>query len=57
MIPDNLEGIDSDILSPINAWMDKEKFQIESDKLSKLFKDNFIIYGDEVDYLKVGGPV
>ena len=57
MIPDNLEGIDSDILSPINAWMDKEKFQIESEKLSKLFKDNFIIYGDEVDYLKVGGPV
>ena len=57
MIPDNLEGIDSDILSPINAWMDKEKFQIESEKLSKLFKDNFIKYGDEVDYLKVGGPV
>ena len=56
MIPNNLEGIDSEILNPINAWIDKEKFQVESKKLSNLFKDNFIKYGDKVDYLKVGGP-
>ena len=57
MIPENLEGVDMEILNPINAWTDKEKFQIESKKLSSLFKENFIKYGDEIDYLKVGGPV
>ena len=56
MIPENLEGLDREILNPINAWADKEKFQIESKILSNLFKENFIKYGDEVDYLKVGGP-
>ena len=57
MIPENIEGVNSEILNPINAWSDKEKFQIESKKLSNLFKKNFIKYGDKVDYLKVGGPI
>ena len=57
MMPGYLEGIDSQILDPINAWSDKEKYQFESKKLSDLFKENFIKYGKEVEYLKVGGPV
>jgi len=57
MIPDKLEGIDSEILNPINAWDDKELFSSESKKLSDLFKQNFTKYGDVVNHLKVGGPL
>jgi phosphoenolpyruvate carboxykinase (ATP) len=57
MIPSDLKGIDSKILNPINAWSDKEKYHSESKKLSDLFKENFVKYGDEVKHLKVGGPV
>ena len=57
MIPSDLKGIDSKILNPINAWSDKEKYHSESRKLSDLFKENFVKYGDEVKHLKVGGPV
>ena len=46
MIPENLKGVDMEILNPINAWIDKEKFKIESKKLSNLFKENFIKYGE-----------
>tara|TARA_Y100001935_G_scaffold121997_1_gene101136 strand:+ start:178 stop:1794 length:1617 start_codon:yes stop_codon:yes gene_type:complete len=56
MIPNKLNGIEDHILSPINAWNDKEEFLLESKKLSDLFKENFIKYGNEVEHLKVGGP-
>ena len=57
MIPDHIEGIDATILKPANAWSDKDKYHLESRKLSDLFKENFIKYGKEVEYLKVGGPL
>ena len=56
MIPNKLNGIEDHILSPINAWNDKEEFLLESKKLSDLFKENFTKYGNEVEHLKVGGP-
>ncbi len=56
MIPDKLNGVEDHILNPINAWKNKEEFHIESKKLSDLFKENFIKYGNEVEYLKEGGP-
>ena len=56
MIPDKLNGIDDQILNPINAWNDKKEFHLESKKLSDLFKENFIKYGNEVEHLKLGGP-
>ena len=57
MIPDTLNGVNSDILNPINAWSDKKFFIYESKKLSELFKENFKKYGDKVEYLVSGGPV
>ena len=57
MIPDNLDGVDSAILNPINAWTDKKLFNGESRKLSDLFKENFLKYGEQVNHLKAGGPV
>ena len=56
MIPEKLNGIEDHILNPINAWNDKDEFHLESKKLSDLFKENFIKYGNEVEYLKAGGP-
>ena len=56
MVPDNLEGVDSAILNPINAWVDKHFFTEESKKLSNLFKQNFKKFGKEVEHLLCGGP-
>ena len=56
LIPNKLDGIEDHILNPINAWKSKEEFHLESKKLSDLFKQNFIKYGNEVAHLKVGGP-
>ena len=56
LIPNKLDGIEDHILNPINAWKSKEEFHLESKKLSDLFKENFIKYGNEVEHLKVGGP-
>ena len=56
MIPEKLNGIEDHILNPINAWNDKDEFHLESKKLSDLFKENFIKYGNEVEHLKSGGP-
>tara|TARA_Y100000588_G_scaffold394044_1_gene512506 strand:+ start:2588 stop:4219 length:1632 start_codon:yes stop_codon:yes gene_type:complete len=56
MIPEVLDGVNSEILNPINAWDDKELFISESKKLSVLFKENFKKYGGEVEYLLGGGP-
>ena len=56
MIPEKLNGIEDHILNPVNAWNDKDEFHLESKKLSNLFKENFIKYGNEVEHLKSGGP-
>ena len=57
MIPNSLDGVNSEILNPVNAWDDKNLFIDESKKLSDLFKENFKKYGAEVEYLLSGGPV
>ena len=57
MIPKMLDGVNSKILNPINAWSDSDLFIKESQKLSNLFKENFKKYGIEVEYLISGGPV
>tara|TARA_Y100000994_G_scaffold249565_1_gene262114 strand:+ start:4437 stop:6068 length:1632 start_codon:yes stop_codon:yes gene_type:complete len=57
MIPSSLDGVKSEILNPINAWIDKGLFINESKKLSDLFKKNFKKYGTEVEYLVSGGPL
>ena len=55
-IPTQIEGIDSKILNPVNSWPSKKDYDSDAIKLAKLFKDNFISYGDEVKYLINAGP-
>ncbi|XP_010444578.1 PREDICTED: phosphoenolpyruvate carboxykinase [ATP]-like [Camelina sativa] len=40
-IPDEVEGVPSDILEPINAWADKDAYQDTLLKLARLFRNNF----------------
>jgi len=55
-IPTSLTNVDNNVLNPINAWDDKEKYNSEAIKLGQLFRDNFITYGREVEYLIASGP-
>ena len=56
-IPISLTNIDDNVLNPLNAWDDKEKYDSEAKKLGKLFRDNFITYGKDVEYLINSGPI
>ncbi len=56
-IPDNVKNVQSEILNPVNAWNNKEKYNIEAEKLAELFKQNFKEYGEEVKYLLNSGPI
>ena len=55
-IPLSLNNVDDNVLNPINAWSDKAMYDLEAKKLAKLFKDNFSIYGSEVESLAKYGP-
>ena len=45
------------LLNPINGWKDKDLYNKEAIKLSKLFKENFMKYGKEVEHLIKSGPI
>ena len=55
-IPIDLDNVDSNILNPVNAWEDKKKYNTEAVKLIKLFKENFLLYGESVNHLIKSGP-
>ena len=56
-IPNTVENVDDSILNPINTWNNKDEYHTEAIKLSELFKENFKVYGEEVNYLLNSGPV
>ena len=56
-IPLTLNNVDSSILNPINAWKNKDEYDTVAKNLAKLFKDNFMIYGNDVNYLVKSGPI
>ena len=55
-IPKEIIGIPSNILNPINAWEDKEKFLTESKKLGNMFITNYNKYIEDkyTDYSGYG---
>ena len=55
-IPLELEGVETKILNPVNSWNNKEEYSNDARKLMKLFKRNFVSYGQEVEYLVQSGP-
>ena len=40
-IPTEMDGVDSELLNPINTWSDKEAYLQTRDKLAKMFISNF----------------
>ena len=56
-IPESIEGVEPNILNPINSWANKEEYIEEAKKLACLFRENFKNYGQEVEYLTNSGPI
>jgi len=57
MIPTSLNNVESSILNPLNSWKDKDRYVAAAKDLSCKFKENFKLYGKEVDYLINSGPI
>ena len=57
-VPKNVEGIDPNILMPINTWADKNAYKEEAKKLAIKFIKNFEKYHDGTpkDVFENGGP-
>ena len=57
-VPENVFGVDPEILRPINCWPDKESYKVTCKKLAVQFADNFKRYEDGVprDVIEKGGP-
>lgn len=59
-IPKALDGVETRLLNPINTWENKSEFELNRDKLAKMFVENFKRYEDVsegVEYAKAGPKV
>ena len=56
-IPISLNNVDPSILNPMNSWKDKDLYISQAKSLAQKFRDNFKLYGKEVDYLINSGPI
>ena len=56
-IPNSLNNVKSSILNPLNAWRDKDEYDKIAKNLANLFKENFLEYGEKVNYLTNSGPI
>ena len=56
-IPISLLNVDTEVLNPVTSWSNKDDYHNEAIKLAKQFKDNFKIYGEDVEYLSSSGPI
>ncbi len=57
-IPKRLNGVESKLLNPANAWEEKKTYDKMAKKLAKMFKENFTKYSqenEEFDY-SIAGP-
>jgi phosphoenolpyruvate carboxykinase (ATP) len=59
-IPKELEGVDTHLLNPRNAWPDKDAFDQTAKKLAGMFVENFKKYmvdNDDFDFTQAGPQV
>ena len=48
-VPSAVEGVDTKILNPRETWEDKEGYDLQAQKLVKMFSDNFDVFKPHVD--------
>ena len=48
-VPAAVEGVDTKILNPRETWEDKEDYDLQAQKLVKMFSDNFDVFKPYVD--------
>ena len=48
-VPLEVNGVDKKILTPRDTWEDKDKYDLQSHKLVRLFSDNFNVFESYVD--------
>ena len=59
-IPKALQGVETQLLNPINTWADKNAYKAARDKLARMFVENFKRYEDVsegVEFSKFGPSV
>lgn len=54
-VPISVEGVASDLLFPQKTWSDQQAYDVEAEKLAKLFSDNFAKFNVSDD-IKAAGP-
>ena len=54
-MPTNIAGVPDEILNPRNLWADKDAYDVQCDKLAKLFRENETKY-ELSDAIRSGGP-
>ncbi len=54
--PSTLQGVDTDVLNPRDAWQDVNEYDRQASQLVELFKENFKSYGSVVSHLINAGP-
>ena len=47
--PSFVDGVDTNILNPRDTWEDKESYDLQAQKLVKMFSDNFDVFKPYVD--------
>ncbi len=56
-VPEHIEGVPGEILTPKKTWADGDAFDAQAHKLAKMFQDNFGKFADEAsDSTKAAGP-
>ena len=48
-VPSFVDGVDTKILNPRDTWEDKEGYDLQAQKLVKMFSDNFDVFKSYVD--------
>ena len=58
-VPQQIEGVDSDLLDPRTSWASPEAWQEEANKLATLFQKNFVQYSNTESGARIAeaGPV